>query len=158
MMENEFIIFDFQFNDEQLEQEFYDFFTRNNLDALFTDEHRASGIKVSELDAKSVVNVEGTYQYDYYDSRPGREKWYTRTRKRNEGANAQPLKEFADVLSMANDNIMYESAQFRILFNSNNFKAFMSRIKKITNYVINGINPEHEFNTWNIVWYNKELA
>ena len=157
-MQNEFIVFDFQFNDEKLEQEFYDFFTRNNLDALFTDEHKAPGIKVSELDAKSVVNVEGTYQYDYYDSRPGREKWYTRTRKRKEGANAQPLKEFADILSIENNEKKRRSAIFRILYNSPNFKAFMSRIKKITDYVINGIDPEHEFNTWNIVWYNKELA
>ena len=154
---SQFTVFDFQFDDPELESQFVDFFERYDLHPLFTNEFRAGQIKVSELDAKSVVNVAGTYEYRYYDKRPGRQKWYTRTRKRKEGANAQPLKNFTDVLHTGMDNKMYESATFRILYNATSFKAFMNSIKDITNYFYTRINEEHKFNTWNIVWYNKQL-
>ena len=152
----ELLIFDFQFNDEELEQEFHAFFNNNNLLPLFTNEHRAPGIKVSYLDAKSVVNVKKDMRETYYDKR--RKKTYTRNRRVNEGASARPLKNFADLISMANDNKMYESAMFRVLYNSTNFKAFMAQVRKISAYIEGQIKDEHKFNTWNIVWYNKELA
>ena len=58
-MEESFHIFSYKFNDEELEQNFNDFFNMYNLTPIFTNEHRASPISVSYIDAKSVVNKIG---------------------------------------------------------------------------------------------------
>jgi len=126
-----FNIFETRFNDEELENEFHSFFYKNNLTALFTNEHRASGISVTYIDAKSVVNEGGSYH--------------------------KTLKQFSDILSIANDNKSYEEAIFRIIYESRSFQGFMSNIRKVGDY-IKTIDPAYKYNTWNIVWYNEDLA
>ena len=56
---SEFTIFDYVFNDEELEEEFENYFVRNDLQSLFTNEHRSSPIRVSWTEARALVN--GTY-------------------------------------------------------------------------------------------------
>ena len=51
-----FNVFNFVFNDEELEEEFENFFLTNNLLPLFTNEHHSTPIRVSYTEARSVVN------------------------------------------------------------------------------------------------------
>lgn len=125
-----FQIFDSKVVDEEIENEFHAFFYNFNLTALFTNEHRAGSISVSYVDMKSVLN-EG-------------------------GKNRKTLLEFADILSMANDNKTYEEAIFKLIHDSRSFQGLMNNIKKYLNF-IKQIEPEHMFNMWNVVWYAKEL-
>ena len=129
-MEQKFYIFEYNFNDEELEQEFNDFFHRNNLHSLFTNEHMAGSITVSYLNARSVINEGGAFN--------------------------RPLKEFAELLTLANDNKSYEEAMFRIIYESRSFQGLMRKVKQLVDY-IKTINEENKHNTWNIVWYNKDL-
>ena len=125
-----FQIFDSKVVDEEIENEFHAFFYNFNLTSLFTNEHRAGSISVSYVDMKSVLN-EG-------------------------GKNRKTLLEFADILSMANDNKTYEESIFKLIHDSRSFQGLMNNIKKYLNF-IKQIDPEHMFNMWNIVWYAKEL-
>ena len=127
---SDFTIFDYVFNDEELEEEFENYFVRNDLQSLFTNEHRSSPIRVSWTEARGLVN--GTYSKD--------------------------LLQMQEILAIGIDNKMYESAVFRIIYNSRSMQGLVNRIRKINSYYLNDINEEHEFNTWNIVWYHKELA
>ena len=129
-MEEKYYIFEPRFNNEELENEFHRFFNRYKLGSLFTNEHRAGSISVTYLDAKSVVNPDGSYH--------------------------KTLKDFASYLLLANDNKSYEEAVFRILYNSRSFQGLVNNIKKHMKY-IDSIIESRKFNTWNIVWYNKEL-
>lgn len=123
-------VFDVVSINEDLEKEFYKFFHSNNLDSLFTNEHRSTPIKVTDNDLRAVVNDGGAYH--------------------------EPLKEFASYLSMANDNKSYEEAVFRILYNARSFQGLMNNIKKHMKY-IDEIIEDRKFNSWNIVWYDKQL-
>lgn len=125
-----FDIFDERFNDEELSNEFHAFFYKNNLTPLFTDEYMASPISVTYVDAKSVVNDGASYQ--------------------------KTLEEFADLLTIANDNKSYEEAMFRIIQEARSFQSFMKKIKELINY-LKTVDERYTHNTWNIVWYNKEL-
>lgn len=129
-LEEKFQLFEPRFNDDELEQEFNNFFIRYNLTALFTNEHRAGSITVAWVDARSVVNPAGSYH--------------------------QTLKEFADVLSIGNDNKAYEEALFKIIYEARTFQGFMRTIRKLMDY-IKTIDDNHLFNLWNIVFYNKEI-
>lgn len=124
-----FTVFDSMFNNEELENEFHKFFYSNNLSPLFTNEHRASPIKVTYIDARSVTN-NGTY--------------------------ASLLKDFSDILSQGNDNQRYEESTFKILQKATTFQKMMNNIKKIIQEY-KTTKPEHLFNFWNIVYYNKDL-
>ena len=127
---SDFTIFDYVFNDEELEEEFESYFVSNDLQSLFTNEHRSTPIRVSWTEARGLIN--GTYSKD--------------------------LLQMKEILTIGTENKMYESAVFRIIYNSRSIQGMVNRIRKINSYYLNDINPEHEFNTWNIVWYNKELA
>lgn len=127
---DKFTVFDPMFNNEELENEFHAFFYKNNLTSLFTNEHKTSPIKVTYLDAKSVVN--------------------------NNGAYASMLKDFSDVLSQANDNQMYNESTFKVIQKASTFQKMMNNIKKILQEYRTTDN-EHLFNFWNIVYYNKDL-
>lgn len=129
-MEQKFFIFEYRFNNEELEKEFNDFFHRNNLHSLFTNEHMAGTITVSFNDARSVIN--------------------------NGGAWNKPLLEFAEILTIANDNKSYEEVMFRIIYESRSMQGMIGKIKKIIEY-IKQIDDNKKHNTWNIVWYNKDL-
>lgn len=129
-VEQKFLIFEYRFNNEELEQEFNDFFHANNLDPLFTNEHMAGSITVSYVDAKSVLNEGGSYQ--------------------------KALKDFSELITLANDNKSYEEAMFRIIYEARSFQALMRKIKQLINH-IKTIEENKKHNTWNIVWYNKDL-
>lgn len=123
-------IFDYKFNDEKLENEFNNFFYKYNLTALFTNEHRASPITVTYVDARSVINKGGKYH--------------------------NLLKDFADLLNVANDNKKFEEAIFKFLYKSRSFQGLMRNIRNVMDY-ISTIDSDRFFNMWNIVWYNKEV-
>jgi len=127
---SEFTIFDYVFNDEELEEEFESYFISNDLQSLFTNEHRSSPIRVSWTEARALIN--GTYSKD--------------------------LLQMKEILTIGTDNKMYENAVFRIIYNSRSMQGMVNRIRRINSYYLNDIDEEHKFNTWNIVWYNKELA
>ncbi len=129
-MDNKFQIFEPRFNNDELEEEFNNFFHKYNLTPLFTNEHRAGSISVTYLDAKSVINAGGSYH--------------------------ETLKEFADLLSIANDNKAYEEALFKIIYEARSFQGLMITIKKLMKY-IQTIDDNHLFNLWNIVFYNKDV-
>lgn len=126
-----FNLFSPLFNNDELEEEFNNFFYKYNLVPLFTNEHRTSPITVTYLDARSTVKPGGSYH--------------------------EQLKDFSDVLNMANDNKMYESSVFKIIYQAKTFQSLMKNIKKVKEYIESDIDEKHLFNTWNIVWYNKEV-
>lgn len=129
-MNERFMIFEYRFNDPELEEDFNDFFHRYNLNPLFTNEHRAGTITVTWADARSVTNEGGSY--------------------------AKTLKEFADLINSANDNKSYSEAMFKILYESRTFQGLMSNIRKVMQY-IRSIPDDRLHNKWNIVWYDKTV-
>lgn len=129
-MANGFQIFEPRFNDPELEKEFNNFFRKYNLTPLFTNEHRAGSISVTYVDARSVINDTGSYH--------------------------NTLKEFGDLLSIANDNKSYEEALFKIIYEARSFQSMMRTVRKLMEY-IKTIDDDHMFNMWNIVFYNKEV-
>lgn len=116
---------------EELEQEFLDFFDKYNLTSLFTNEHRAGDISVSYLDIRSVLNPGNTYH--------------------------KTLLQMGDLLQIGSDNKMYENAVFRIIYEARSFGTMMKNIKRINEYEVNRVTDNKRHNLWNIVWYNKEL-
>ena len=129
-MADKFQIFEPRFNDPELEQEFNNFFHKYGLTPLFTNEHRAGKITVTYVDARSVINTGGSYH--------------------------ETLKEFADLLSMANDNKAYEEALFKIMYEARSFQGLMRTIRKLMEYM-STIEQDHIHNQWNIVFYNKDV-
>lgn len=129
-MVDKFQIFEPRFYNDELEEEFHNFFYKYNLTPLFTNEHRAGNISVTYLDAKSVVNPSGSYH--------------------------KTLKEFADILTIANDNKAYEEALFKIIYEARSFQKLMKTIRNLIKYIEN-IDNNHLFNLWNIVFYNKDV-
>lgn len=129
-VEQKFYLFEYRFNNEELEQEFNDFFHSNNLNPLFTNEHMAGSITVTYIDAKSVLNDGGSYN--------------------------KTLKEFAELLTLANDNKSYEEAMFRIIYEARSFQGLMRKIKELVEF-IKTVDERYKHNTWNIVWYKKDL-
>ena len=126
-----FHIFSYNFNNEELEQNFNDFFNKYNLTPIFTNEHRASTITVSYLDARSIVKEGGKYN--------------------------NLFKNFSDYVNTAMDNKMYESALFKMIYQANSFRGLVNIVTRIMKYIQNEIDNKHLFNTWNIVWYTKEV-
>lgn len=122
-------IFEPLYDDEEMEEEFQDFFTKFNLKPLFTLEHKHEGITVTWADARSVVNGTG----------------YAKT-----------LMEFGDYLTRANDNQMYMEAVYRVLHQCKNFHVLIRNIKRHMNYM-DTFEERHQFNSWNIVWYSKKF-
>ena len=130
-MYEEIHIFNVNTVNEEVEQEFHEFFYKYNLLPLFTNEHRASPITVTDSDARSVIKPSNSYH--------------------------KVLLEFSDLMNMAMDNKMYESALFKIIYNANTFQGMMNQIKRLIKFIANEIDNKHLFNTWNIVWYTKEV-
>ena len=127
---HEFTVFEFVFNDEKIENEFIKFFKVNNLYALFNNEHKATPIKVRLPDAQSVINNSGKY--------------------------AKDLKNFSDLLSMAQNNQKFDHSNLKILKTATSFQKMMNIIRNILKQYEKTL-PEHLFNFWNIVYYNKDL-
>ena len=129
-MYEKFEIFEPRFNNEELETEFNNFFYKYNLTSLFTNEHRAGSITVTYVDARSVINTGGSYH--------------------------ETLKEFADLLTIGNDNKSYEEALFKIIYEARSFQSFMKKIRDLLNFA-KTIDSEHLKNLWNIVFYKKDV-
>ena len=127
----EFTVFDFMFNNEELENEFIKFFKANNLDPMFTNENRTAPIKVSYVDAKSVINEKGKY--------------------------AKYLRDISDILSVGQNNQMYNEATFKILNEATTFQKMMNNIRRILNQYNVKTWDKHKKNIWNIVYYTKDL-
>src|SRR5699024_12631220 len=119
-----------RFNDKELETEINNYFHKYNLTSLFTNEHRSGSITLTYVDARSVINTDGSYH--------------------------NTLKEFADLLTIGNDNKSYEEALFKIIYESRSFQSFMKKIKDLLEYA-KSIDPENLNNLWNIVFYNKDV-
>lgn len=131
-MAEQLLIFEPLFKDEELREEFNDFWYKYDLMPLFTNEHRSTPITVTYVDARSVINTSGSYH--------------------------KSLLEMSDLLTVGDDNKMYEEALFRVIYNARSFQSLMQNIRQILIYARTEIDQNHEFNTWNIVWYNKELS
>lgn len=129
-MYEKFEIFEPRFNNEELEKEFNEFFYKYNLTSLFTNEHRAGSISVTYVDARSVINTGGSYH--------------------------ETLKEFADLLTIGNDNKSYEEALFKIIYEARSFQSFMKKIRDLLNYA-KTVDSKNLNNLWNIVFYNKDV-
>ena len=113
---------------DELIANFEDFFYRENLIVLFTNEHRTSQIRVSWSDARSIFN---------------------------DGAWAQELKTLSLYINEATDNKMYEEAIMSIIYNKSTFAHFMSGVRRLTQFLQSEIDGEFksEKNMWNIVYY-----
>lgn len=127
-MFEKFTIFNVVSMNEELEKEFHEFFYKYNLTALFTNEHRAGQIRVTDIDLRSVVKEGGKYHDD--------------------------LKKFTDYLLLAQDNKMYEEAIFKIIYDARSFQGMMNMLRRLMTY-IDTIEEDYEHNTWNIVWYTR---
>lgn len=127
---NEFTVFEFVFNDEKIEKEFIKFFKVNNLYPLFDNEHKATHIQVRLPDAQSVINGSGKYAND--------------------------LKNFSDLLSLGQNNQKFDETNFKILDTAKSFQKMMINIRMLLKQY-QTTKPEHLFNFWNIVFYNKDL-
>ena len=119
------------YDNEEMEQEFYNFFSKYGLSRLFNNEDKLTQIYVSDNDVRSVVNTSGKYH--------------------------KILIDMAELLLTADDNKMYEEAVFRVIYNAVSLQSLMKKITQINEYFIVGVLKKHEHNFWNIVWYNKDL-
>lgn len=130
-MENKLQVFDIKSMNEELEDEFHNFFHKYNLLPLFTNEHRSTKITVSDNELRATVNEGGVYH--------------------------KVLKDFADYLLWASDNKSYEEAIFKIIYESRSMQGLVNNIKKIKAFIETGIDVNHMFNLWNIVFYTKDI-
>ena len=129
-----FNVFNFVFNDEELEEEFENFFLTNNLLPLFTNEHHSTPIRVSYTEARSVVNG---------------------------GAYAKKLLSIADDIHTSTHNKKYEEEMFMILYSANSLTAMANQSEKIAehiDYIKSFKSEKRTDNKWNIVFYNDDLA
>lgn len=122
-------VFDYNFNNPELEEEFNNFFFKNGLLPLFTDEHRSTPIKVGYSEAVGVIK--GAYKED--------------------------LKTLANKLMTAVDNKSYQEMMLKIIYNSGTVNNLMRRVRKLNDYIKNDILDKHQFNKWNITWYDKTI-
>jgi len=119
------------FHNGEIENGFIKFFKANNLDPMFTNENRTAPIKVSYVDAKSVINEKGKY--------------------------AKYLRDISDILSVGQNNQMYNEATFKILNEATTFQKMMNNIRRILNQYHVKTWDKHKKNIWNIVYYTKDL-
>lgn len=130
-MRNQINMFNTLSVDEELTEEFYNFFSRYNLIPLFTDDKRVDDMNVSDLDMRAVVNPDGAY--------------------------ARTLIKFSDYLQMAGDNITFDEAMFEILYESNSFRGLINNLKKVMGFIDHEIEAGHAYNAWNIVFYKDDI-
>ena len=107
-------------------EDFKKFFDVFNMEPLFTNAHRTSNIKVSWVDMRNVIN-----QGRYYDT----------------------MVDFSNIMSMNQNNLMFEDALFDIINSTISFQKMIDNMDKLIAYIHNKIKDEHQFNKWNIVFY-----
>ena len=129
-MADKLLVFNVLSVNEELEKEFNDFFYKYNLLPLFTNEHRAEQITVTDNDLRSVVNTSGKYH--------------------------KILTEFSNFLTVGTDNKSFEEVMLQLIHRPKSFQGFMNNIKKVMETLKQAISTGHEWNMWNIVWYDKK--
>lgn len=130
-MNQKLTIFEYRFNDDELERDFNDVFYQLNLLPLFTHEHRSTPIKVGYNDARGAVNAHGSWRKD--------------------------LKELSDVISWSQDNQSFDEVMLKLIHTPKDFNGMMRKIRKMLDFIKNQIKDDHIYNMWNIVWYSKIL-
>lgn len=130
-MEQVKLLFDVKTINEELENEFYNFFVKWDLLALTTDAHRTSSITVTDADARAVTNYGGAYNKD--------------------------LKKLSELMNYATTNLSYQQAIFSLIEEPKSFQRFMNKVRKVNNYIEREIRLEHQFNRWNVVFYEDDL-
>ena len=123
-------LFDVLTVDDQRENDFYAFFYKYNLMPLFTDEHRTDNIKVTDNDVRAVINTGGAYH--------------------------KPLKELAQLLTIQNENDMFQEAMLKLIDTPTTFQKFMNNVKKVINK-LKTITIDKKTRIWTIVFYMDEL-
>lgn len=123
-------VFDYAFNDVELQQEFENFFIRNDLLPLFSNEHRSTPIKVSWIDARSILSENGAYRKAFLD--------------------------LSEVVNMATGNKKYEQAVFKMIYESRSLQKLKNISQKVVNKFIETTNKSQD-NFWNIVFYTKDV-
>lgn len=124
-------IFEVTTVNDEVENEFHSFFTKWDLLPMLTDWNRTGTIKVTDSDARSVINSGGKYNKE--------------------------LKKFSELLDYAKDNKAYQRAMFTVIEGVKSFQKLMNNVRKITNYIEREIYLEHQYNRWNIVYYTEDL-
>lgn len=123
-------IFHVRTMNDQIENDFYAFFYKYNLMPLFTDEHRTTNITVSDSDARAVINTGGAYH--------------------------QPLKELAQLLTIQNNNDMFQEAMLKLIDTPKSFRKFMNNVKKVIAH-LKTITIDNKTRIWAIVFYMEDL-
>lgn len=127
--ENPFTVFDFKFSDEKLQQVVIDFFQREQLQPLFTNEHRSTPISVSWIEARN-IEKKGSYY--------------------------QKIAQIQELLMYAQGNKKYEQAVFKMIYESKTIQKLANISERATKLFIE-ITDKQEDNFWNIVFYTKEV-
>ena len=146
-------IFEPEFNDDELFQEFLNFFETYGLLSLFTNEHRAGSIKVKYVDARSVVLRAGNKDEMLKSPNENVRKKAKFYQPKVPGKDRATLLKFAEYLKLYNDNQMFEDDLFYIIYESKDFRSMIERIKRMMNYIDHKISNDYKYNMWNIVWY-----
>lgn len=129
-MDNQINIFNFVFDNDELQHDFIDFFISNGLLPLFGYENKAhNNLRVTESEALSVVN---------------------------EGAYGKDLLTFANLVLTIKDNLMFDDSLFKVLDNSTSFQRMMNLVRKINQRYVETV-ENRKFNYWNIVFYSKNI-
>lgn len=126
---NNYTVFEYVFNDEQLEENFEKQIQSLNIEPIFTYEHRSTPIKVNWAEARSIVN--GTSYY-------------------------QTFAKFSDYVHMNVDNKSYDNALFKLLYSSNTIQGMVNIMKRIMD-VHDNADENRKHNTWNIVYYTENV-
>lgn len=128
-IENPFTLFDFKFTDERLQKVVIDFFQRNGLQPLFTNEHRSTPISVSWIEARNIEK-----QGSYY----------------------KKINDLQEVLVLAQGNKKYEQAVFKMIYESKTIQKLSNISERATDLFLE-LSKKQEENFWNIVFYTKEV-
>ena len=111
---------------QELAQEFHRFFTINTLTPLFTHEHIASHISVSDNELRSIVTT---------------------------GSKVKPYLELATFILTHSDNKGYNRAMLRIIDEPKSFTKLTTYVTRIVK-LWETIEDEYRPNFWNIVLYD----
>lgn len=125
-------MFHFKFNNDKLENDVYKFFNYNGLLPLFDKEEKAGIITINDAEARELTKIVSKKQ--------------------------RILKEFGDFyLTLGQTNKSYNEAVFKIIDESRSLTGMVNKIERYMDYIKSEIHIEHLSNTWNIVFYNKDL-
>lgn len=125
----QFTVFEYTFNNPELEEKFEKFFAVDGLTKLFSYEHKSTPIRVSLPDAQSIVK---------------------------NGHVAEYFLDFIEILKLADDNKQYKHALLKNLDSSGTFAKLRNVIKREVQYQ-KVVLAKHQGNFWNIVWYSDHI-